>query len=116
MTVAAIGMTMTEMVQANIEHAAPVIKLGESRIPMGRIGTTEDMDGIIIYLASDMSKYHTGDTITLENDPAVEPLPGYKPPMQMVFCDFYPATSDAEDAKTNEFEGLRESMGKLSLN
>jgi len=64
--VVAIGMTMTEMVQANMEHAAPVIKLSESRIPMGRIGTTEDMDGIIIYLASDMSKYHTGDTITLD--------------------------------------------------
>jgi NAD(P)-dependent dehydrogenase (short-subunit alcohol dehydrogenase family) len=64
--VVAIGMTMTEMVQANIEHAKPVIELSESRIPMRRIGTTEDMDGIIMYLASDMSRYHTGDTITID--------------------------------------------------
>ena len=35
-----------------------------------------------------------GDTITLENDLAEEPLPGYEEPKQMVFCDFYPATSD----------------------
>jgi NAD(P)-dependent dehydrogenase (short-subunit alcohol dehydrogenase family) len=33
---------------------------------MGRIGRTTDMDGIILYLASDMSKYHTGDTITID--------------------------------------------------
>ena len=64
--VLAIGMTMTEMVQANIEMAKPIIELSKQRIPMGRIGNTEDMDGIVIYLASDMSKYHTGDTITID--------------------------------------------------
>jgi NAD(P)-dependent dehydrogenase (short-subunit alcohol dehydrogenase family) len=64
--VVAIGMTMTEMVQANIERARPIIELSEQRIPMRRIATTEDMDGIIIYLASDMSRYHTGDTITID--------------------------------------------------
>jgi GTP-binding protein LepA len=35
-----------------------------------------------------------GDTITLEHNPAAEPLPGYQPPRQMVFCDFYPATKE----------------------
>jgi len=64
--VVAIGMTMTEMVEANMENARPVIELSNQRIPMGRIANTEDMDGIIMYLASDMSKYHTGDTITLD--------------------------------------------------
>jgi len=64
--VVAIGMTMTEMVEANMATARPVIDISEARIPMGRIGTTEDMEGIIIYLASDMSKYHTGDTITID--------------------------------------------------
>jgi len=54
-----------------------------------------------------------GDTITLDIDPAGEPLSGYEPPRQMVFCDFYPATSDK---KGNDFEDLREAMEKLSLN
>jgi NAD(P)-dependent dehydrogenase (short-subunit alcohol dehydrogenase family) len=64
--VVAIGMTMTEMVEQNMERAKPIIEMSEKRIPMGRIGRTTDMDGIILYLASDMSKYHTGDTITID--------------------------------------------------
>ncbi|MBS0198261.1 MAG: elongation factor 4, partial [Planctomycetes bacterium] len=55
-----------------------------------------------------------GDTVTLENHPAVEPLPGYQPPRQMVFCDFYPATR--EDGESTDFEDLREAVEKLSLN
>jgi NAD(P)-dependent dehydrogenase (short-subunit alcohol dehydrogenase family) len=34
--------------------------------PLGRVGEPEDLEGIVVYLASDMSKYHTGDTITLD--------------------------------------------------
>jgi GTP-binding protein LepA len=55
-----------------------------------------------------------GDTVTLEQDPATEPLPGYKPPMQMVFCDFYPATDS--ESKGSDFERLRDAVEKLSLN
>ena len=54
-----------------------------------------------------------GDTVTLDQDPATEALPGYKPPVQMVFCDFYPATSDV---KGSDFERLRIAIEKLSLN
>jgi GTP-binding protein LepA len=55
-----------------------------------------------------------GDTVTLENNPAPEALPGYQPPRQMVFCDFYPATK--EDGESTDFEELREAVEKLSLN
>ena len=55
-----------------------------------------------------------GDTITLDIDPAAEALPGYKPPVQVVFCDFYPATDS--ESKGSDFEGLREAIEKLSLN
>ena len=54
-----------------------------------------------------------GDTITIDIDPAEEALEGYEPPKQMVFCDFYPATSEK---KGNDFEELREGMDKLALN
>jgi NAD(P)-dependent dehydrogenase (short-subunit alcohol dehydrogenase family) len=64
--VVAIGMTLTEMVEKNMERARPIIEMSEKRIPMGRIGRIEDVHGIIMYLASDMSKYHTGDTITID--------------------------------------------------
>jgi GTP-binding protein LepA len=58
-----------------------------------------------------------GDTVTLENDPADEPLPGYEEPKQMVFCDFYPASAGEETSgKRGDFEALREAMEKLHLN
>lgn len=36
------------------------------RIPTGRWGTPEDFGGIAVYLASDASAWHTGDTITID--------------------------------------------------
>jgi NAD(P)-dependent dehydrogenase (short-subunit alcohol dehydrogenase family) len=36
------------------------------RIPAGRWGTPEDFAGIAVYLASDASVWHTGDTITID--------------------------------------------------
>jgi NAD(P)-dependent dehydrogenase (short-subunit alcohol dehydrogenase family) len=36
------------------------------RIPVGRWGTVDDFGGIAVYLASDASSWHTGDTITID--------------------------------------------------
>ena len=56
-----------------------------------------------------------GDTITIDHDPASEPLPGYEPPRQMVFCDFYPATA-GEGSKGADFEEMRDAVERLALN
>lgn len=37
-----------------------------SRIPMGRVGQTEDLVGPVIFLASDMSRYVTGVTLAVD--------------------------------------------------
>ena len=37
-----------------------------TRVPMRRWGTPEDFGGIAVYLASDASSYHTGDTIVID--------------------------------------------------
>lgn len=50
-----------------------------------------------------------GDTITLNNNPANQPLPGYKPMKPMVYCGLYPIES-------SKFEDLREALEKLKLN
>jgi len=50
-----------------------------------------------------------GDTITLENDPAKESLPGYRPMKPMVFCGLYPLES-------SKYPDLREALDKLKLN
>jgi len=52
---------------------------------------------------------HIGDTITLSTDPTDEALPGYVPPQQMVFCDFYPGPSSTT-------VDLRKAMESLWLN
>ncbi len=52
---------------------------------------------------------HIGDTITLDGKPCDEALPGYQPPLQMVFCDFYPGPGTTSP-------DLREAMEQLWLN
>jgi GTP-binding protein LepA len=56
-----------------------------------------------------ISAVHVGDTVTQANNPAPEPLPGYRPPQQMVFCDFFPGPS-------TQFPELRDALEKLQLN
>ncbi len=56
-----------------------------------------------------LNDVHIGDTITLTAEPSDEPLPGYEPPQQMVFCDFYPGPGT--DTTT-----LRRAMEDLWLN
>jgi len=50
-----------------------------------------------------------GDTITLKDTPAQEPLAGYKPMKPMVFCGIYPVES-------SRYPELREALEKLKLN
>ncbi len=50
-----------------------------------------------------------GDTITLKNRKALQPLPGYKPMKSMVYCGLYPIES-------SKYEELKEALEKLKLN
>ncbi|SDI94334.1 GTP-binding protein LepA [Salimicrobium halophilum] len=50
-----------------------------------------------------------GDTITLANNPAAEPLPGYKRMNPMVFCGMFPVDS-------NNYNDLRDALERLQLN
>jgi GTP-binding protein LepA len=65
--------------------------------------------GFIVANIRSVSVVHVGDTITLHANPAEEALPGYKPPQQMVFSDFYPGPS-------TQFPDMRDALEKLKLN
>jgi GTP-binding protein LepA len=68
----------------------------------------------LIAAIKNLGEVRVGDTITLEHDPAEEPLEGYEAPRQMVFCDFYPATTT--EKKGTGFEEMRDAIEKLALN
>ncbi|MHC4421162.1 MAG: translation elongation factor 4 [Planctomycetota bacterium] len=72
--------------------------------------------GYLIASIRALADVRVGDTITREDDPAGEPLPGYREPKQMVFCDFYPATTSEESGKKGDYEALRDAIEKLRLN
>ncbi|MDG2423989.1 MAG: translation elongation factor 4 [Phycisphaerales bacterium] len=72
--------------------------------------------GYMVAAIKTLADVRVGDTITLDANPAPEALPGYEEPKQMVFCDFYPATSDEASGRKADFEALREAVEKLQLN
>ena len=65
--------------------------------------------GFITASIKDINLVRVGDTITLDNNQADKPLPGYKIMNPMVYCGLYPIDS----AKYND---LKDALDKLKLN
>ena len=65
--------------------------------------------GYITASIKTVSDARVGDTVTIAENPASEPLPGYRKVNPMVFCGVYPA--DGAD-----YENLRDALEKLQLN
>ena len=78
-----------------------------SRLPVKELTAGEV--GYISASIKSVAETKVGDTITLANNPAKEPLHGYKHANPMVFCGIYPA--DGAD-----YEALKEALDKLILN
>jgi len=65
--------------------------------------------GFIISGIKELKAAKVGDTVTLADRPATEPLPGFKEIKPQVFAGLYPV-------EANQYDGLRESLEKLQLN
>ena len=65
--------------------------------------------GFIIAGIKQLEDAKVGDTVTLANKPAAEPLPGFKEVKPQVFAGLYPVES-------SEYDQLRDSLEKLKLN
>ena len=65
--------------------------------------------GYVIAGVKTVSDVRTGDTITLDNHPCAEPLPGFKEVKPVVFASIYPIASD-------DYEDLAVSLEKYKLN
>ena len=77
-------------------------KLGVEKLGPGEVG-------YITAQIKQVADTKVGDTITDERKGTPNPLPGFKPAQQVVFCGLFPV-----DAA--QFEDLREALGKLHLN
>ena len=65
--------------------------------------------GYISASIKDIQDTHVGDTITDVNNPAKEPLPGYKEALPVVFSGIYPLDG-------SKFNDLKDALMKLKLN
>ncbi|MBL7995650.1 elongation factor 4 [bacterium] len=77
-------------------------KIKSDKLSIGEVG-------YVVANVREISDIRVGDTITNAENPAVEPLEGYKDIKPMVFSGIYPTDSD-------DFEELRHSLEKLKLN
>ena len=74
--------------------------------------TKEIKAGEVGYISASiksLTDIHVGDTITLKNNPADKPLPGYKKVTPMVYCGLYPVDG-------SQYEDLKIALEKLKLN
>ena len=79
---------------------------------LDKIKTKELCSGEVGYVVAnirDMGHVEPGDTITISNNKAIDPLPGYKKVKPMVFSGLYPANAD-------DYDQLRQALEKLKLN
>lgn len=68
--------------------------------------------GEVGYCIANIKSLHdvkVGDTVTHNRERTAEALPGYRPPIPMVYCGIYPANN-------SDFHLLREALERLSLN
>ena len=65
--------------------------------------------GFITASIKSVSDCKVGDTLTEIKAAAIEPLPGFKPTVPVVFCGLFPVDNA-------DYEDLRESLSKLALN
>jgi NAD(P)-dependent dehydrogenase (short-subunit alcohol dehydrogenase family) len=60
------GFIATEMTQADPDAFKAIDAMISQKTALGRSGTPADLESIVVYLASDGSRYHTGDTLVVD--------------------------------------------------
>ena len=81
-------------------------------VPGSYMPTDSLKAGEVGYIAAsikNISDIHVGDTVTNADNPAEEPLKGYKKVQPMVYCGLYPIDG-------SEYENLKIALEKLKLN
>jgi GTP-binding protein LepA len=91
-------------------HAFEVLRLGvfsPGSVEVAELNAGEV--GFVMAGIKEVAETQIGDTITTDDRPAQEPLPGFKPMKPMVFSGLYPTDS-------GQYQALRDALEKLRLN
>lgn len=65
--------------------------------------------GFVTGSLKDVRDVRVGDTITFADNPAAEPLPGYRGVTPMVYCGLYPVES-------SDYDNLKDALEKMQIN
>jgi len=101
------GMSTQYFAKSGTHEITEVGVLKLNKMPVTRLGAGDV--GYVVTNIKKVSEISVGDTLTVKNNLAEKPLPGYKPIKPMVFSGMYPIES-------KDFDDLRQSLEKLQLN
>lgn len=91
--------------QAHLVESVGVFNPKRSVQPQLSVGEV----GFVISGIKDVDGAPVGDTLTYDDNPAEESLPGFKPIQPQVFAGLFPVSGE-------DFENLRDALAKLRLN
>ena len=102
------GTKIRMMATGAVEEAVEVGYFGAGQfLPCEELSA--GMVGYITASIKNVKDTRVGDTITDDENPCAEPLPGYKKVNPMVYCGVYPADG-------SKYQDLRDALDKLQLN
>jgi GTP-binding protein LepA len=101
------GMEIKMMATGKIYEVVEVGVNTSKHITLDKLGPGDV--GFVTASIKNVADATAGDTITDNNNPTKEPLPGYKEVVPMVYCGIYPAEGE-------DFNTIREALEKLKVN
>lgn len=101
------GMSIRLMATGKVYEVTEVGVFKPAMVNVPELG--EGQVGFLAASIKTVKDARVGDTITDNNRPAKEPLPGYRKATPMVYCGLYPV-------ENSDYDNLRDALEKLQLN
>lgn len=101
------GMSIRLMATGKVYDVTEVGVFKPAMVNVPELG--EGQVGFLAAAIKTVKDARVGDTITDNNRPAKEPLPGYRKATPMVYCGLYPI-------ENSDYDNLRDALEKLQLN
>ena len=101
------GMQLKMMATGKVFEVTDVGCFRPAPVDLGELGAGQV--GFVAGSLKNVKDVRVGDTITSMENPAAEPLPGYRGVTPMVYCGLYPVDSA-------DYDNLKDALEKLQLN